>query len=123
VGEHGLPLIGTGDWNDGMTRVGAMGRGGSVWLGWFLYATLVAFAPLARARGQRTRETQWLTHAATLRSSLERESWDGEWYRRGCFDHRWALGLAGGAGRGSDAVGQALGVIDGGADPFQGARA
>src|SRR5437016_14321680 len=69
-----------------MNRVGAMGRGESVWLGWFLYATLVAFAPLARARGQRTRETQSLTHAATLRSSLERESWDGEWYRRGYFN-------------------------------------
>src|SRR5438046_5893763 len=96
VGEHGLPLIGTGDWNDGMNRVGAMGRGESVWLGWFMYATLVAFAPLARARGQRTRETQWLTHAATLRSSLERESWDGEWYRRGYFDDGTPLGSAGG---------------------------
>src|SRR5256884_7887752 len=85
VGEHGLPLIGTGDWNDGMNRVGVMGRGESVWLGWFLYATLVAFAPLARARGQRTRETQWLTHAPPLRSSIGRECWAGEWNRRTSF--------------------------------------
>ncbi len=52
VGEHGLPLIGTGDWNDGMNRVGELGRGESVWLGWFLHATLKAFAPLAQARGE-----------------------------------------------------------------------
>ena len=57
VGAHGLPLIGTGDWNDGMNRVGEMGRGESVWLGWLLHATLVAFAPLARARDQPARET------------------------------------------------------------------
>ena len=55
VGEHGLPLIGTGDWNDGMNRVGELGRGESVWLGWFLYATLKAFAPLAQARGEKAR--------------------------------------------------------------------
>ncbi len=72
VGEHGLPLIGTGDWNDGMNRVGEMGRGESVWLGWFLHATLVAFAPLARARDEPARATLWLTHAAALRNSLER---------------------------------------------------
>ena len=67
VGAHGLPLFGTGDWNDGMNRVGEMGRGESVWLGWLLHATLVAFAPLARARDQRARETLWLTHAAALK--------------------------------------------------------
>ena len=123
MGEHGLPLIGTGDWNDGMNRVGAMGRGESVWLGWFLYATLVAFAPLARARGQRTRETQWLTHAATLRSSLERESWDGEWYRRGYFDDGTPLGSAGSTECRIDSIAQSWSVISGAADPIRAARA
>ena len=123
VGEHGLPLIGTGDWNDGMNRVGAMGRGESVWLGWFLYATLVAFAPLARARGQRTRETQWLTHAATLRSSLERESWDGEWYRRGYFDDGTPLGSAASTECRIDSIAQSWSVISGAADPIRAARA
>ncbi|HEV3192904.1 MAG TPA: protein ndvB, partial [Polyangiaceae bacterium] len=86
VGEHGLPLFGTGDWNDGMNRVGEMGRGESVWLGWFLHTTLVAFASLARARDEGARETRWLRHATALKSALERDSWDGEWYRRGYFD-------------------------------------
>ena len=64
VGAHGLPLIGTGDWNDGMNRVGEHGKGESVWLGWFLHATLAAFAPLAKARGEEARGAKWLAHAA-----------------------------------------------------------
>ena len=67
VGAHGLPLIGTGDWNDGMNRVGEQGKGESVWLGWFLHATLAAFAPLAKARGEEARGAKWLAHAALLR--------------------------------------------------------
>ena len=63
VGSHGLPLIGTGDWNDGMNRVGELGRGESVWLGWLLYAALSAFAPLAEARGDTAHATAWRTHA------------------------------------------------------------
>ena len=86
--------MGSGDWNDGMNRVGAAGRGESVWLGWFLYTTLASFAPVARARGERTRATKWLAHAATLRDSLEREAWDGNWYRRGYFDDGTPLGSA-----------------------------
>ena len=58
VGEHGLPLFGTGDWNDGMNRVGEKGKGESVWLGWFLHATLVSFAPVAAARGEHVRATR-----------------------------------------------------------------
>ena len=67
VGAHGLPLIGTGDWNDGMNRVGEGGKGESVWLGWFLHATLSAFAPLAEARGESARAATWQRHAAALR--------------------------------------------------------
>ena len=81
LGPHGLPLIGTGDWNDGMNRVDELGRGESVWLGWLVHATLDAFAPIADARGDTTRAAAWRTHADALRAVLEREAWDGEWYR------------------------------------------
>jgi cyclic beta-1,2-glucan synthetase len=123
VGEHGLPLIGTGDWNDGMNRVGELGRGESVWLGWFLHATLVAFASLARARDQRTRETQWLTHAAALQNSLEQEAWDGEWYRRGYFDDGTPLGSATSTECQIDSIAQSWSVISGAADPIRASRA
>ena len=66
VGTHGLPLMGTGDWNDGMNRVGAGGKGESIWLGWFLYAALSSFAPLADRRGQKARSATWRQHAANL---------------------------------------------------------
>ncbi len=93
VGEHGLPLFGTGDWNDGMNRVGEKGKGESVWLGWFLQTTLVSFAPVAAARGEHGRATGWLAHAAALGKSLE-QAWDGDWYRRGYFDDGTPLGSA-----------------------------
>ena len=92
--RHGLPLIGTGDWNDGMNRVGEGGRGESVWLGWLLHAALAAFAPLADARGDTARAAAWRAHAAALQAALEREAWDGEWYRRACFDDGTPLGSA-----------------------------
>ncbi len=65
LGGHGLPLIGTGDWNDGMNRVGERGHGESVWLGWLLYATLAAFAPLAEARRETARAATWRAHGAS----------------------------------------------------------
>ena len=77
-----------------MNRVGERGKGESVWLGWFLHATLAAFAPLAKARGEGARLAAWLEHAERLRSSLEREAWDGDWYRRGYFDDGTPLGSA-----------------------------
>ena len=123
VGAHGLPLIGAGDWNDGMNRVGEMGRGESVWLGWFLHATLVAFAPLARARGQRNRESQWLRQAAALQHALEQEAWDGEWYRRGYYDDGTPLGSAASTECRIDSIAQSWSVISGAADPFRAARA
>ena len=92
VGSHGLPLIGTGDWNDGMNRVGELGRGESVWLGWMLYAALCEFAPLAEARGDTAHATAWRTHANALQAALEREAWDGAWYRRAWFDDGTRLG-------------------------------
>jgi cyclic beta-1,2-glucan synthetase len=123
VGEHGLPLIGTGDWNDGMNRVGELGKGESVWLGWFLHATLAAFAPLAKARGEAARAAQWLSHAARLRVSLERDGWDGDWYRRGYFDDGTPLGSAVSDECRIDSIAQSWSVISGAAESARAARA
>ncbi len=96
-GRHGLPLMGTGDWNDGMNAVGEEGRGESVWLGWFLVATLDAFMPRAVERGDADRERRWRDYIAGMRVALE-SAWDGQWYRRGYYDDGAPLGS-----RGSDA--------------------
>ena len=123
VGTHGLPLIGAGDWNDGMNRVGAGGKGESVWLAWFLHAVLSAFAPLADARGEPTRAAAWRCCAAALQQALEREAWDGDWYRRGYFDDGTALGSAASSECRIDSIAQSWGLISGAADPARGARA
>ena len=123
VGEHGLPLIGTGDWNDGMNRVGEKGKGESVWLGWFLHATLCAFAPLASARGEEARAAKWRSHAARLQTSLERDGWDGEWYRRGYYDDGTALGSYTSDECRIDSIAQSWGVLSGAADPARALRA
>jgi cyclic beta-1,2-glucan synthetase len=116
LGAHGLPLIGTGDWNDGMNRVGEAGQGESVWLGWFLYATLSAFAPLADTRGDTRRAENWRTHAAALRLALEREAWDGEWYRRGNYDDGAPLGSAASDECRIDSIAQSWAVLSGAAE-------
>jgi cellobiose phosphorylase len=90
-GAHGLPLIETGDWNDGMNAVGEKGRGESSWLGWFLLATIDAFAPCAEQRGETERATRWRDYAKALRAALE-QAWDGQWYRRGYYDDGTPLG-------------------------------
>jgi cyclic beta-1,2-glucan synthetase len=122
VGEHGLPLIGTGDWNDGMNRVGMMGKGESVWLGWFLHATLAAFAPLAEMRGDRARAWPWRAHVAVLQDALERDGWDGDWYRRGYFDDGTALGSSASDECRIDSIAQSWSVISGAADPARALR-
>jgi cyclic beta-1,2-glucan synthetase len=115
LGSHGLPLIGTGDWNDGMNRVGEHGRGESVWLGWFLHATLGAFAPLARDRGELALASEWTALAARLRTALEQHAWDGDWYRRGFYDDGTPLGSAASDECRIDAIAQSWGVISGAA--------
>ncbi|HEU4532371.1 MAG TPA: hypothetical protein VFR59_14345, partial [Steroidobacteraceae bacterium] len=122
-GPHGLPLIGTGDWNDGMNRVGEHGRGESVWLGWFLHATLTAFTPLARARGESERVARWHAHADSLRTALERAGWDGAWYRRAYFDDGTPLGSAQNEECRIDSIAQSWSVISGAADPVRAAQA
>ena len=123
VGDHGLPLFGSGDWNDGMNRVGEGGKGESIWLGWFLHATIAAFSPIANARGQDVRATNWRRHAADLRESLERNGWDGQWYRRGYFDDGTPLGSAASAECQIDSIAQSWGVISAAADPVRASTA
>jgi cyclic beta-1,2-glucan synthetase len=122
LGPHGLPLIGTGDWNDGMNRVGEHGKGESVWLGWFLYATLQAFAPLAQTRGDVALASDWNALATRLRNSLEAHAWDGEWYRRGFYDDGTPLGSAANDECRIDAIAQSWGVISGAASPARAER-
>jgi cyclic beta-1,2-glucan synthetase len=123
VGAHGLPLIGTGDWNDGMNRVGHEGRGESVWLGWFLHATLCGFARLADARGEHARANAWREHVRALKASLEQHAWDGDWYRRAYFDDGTPLGSVVNAECRIDSIAQSWAVISGAAEPVRAARA
>jgi len=123
VGVHGLPLIGTGDWNDGMNRVGMLGKGESVWLGWFLHVILLNFAKLADARGEHKRAETWRLHVTALKASLEREGWDGEWYRRAFFDDGTPLGSSKNEECRIDSIAQTWGVISGAAEPGRAARA
>ena len=116
TGARGLPLMGTGDWNDGMNRVGEGGRGESVWLGWLLVRTIELFAPWAEERDP-GRARRWRAHAEGLRASLEREAWDGSWYRRATFDDGTWLGSADGEACRIDSIAQSWAVLSGVADP------
>jgi len=113
LGRHGLPLIGAGDWNDGMNRVGAGGKGESIWLGWFLFATLTAFIPLAEDRGEHARAAAWRRHAGAMQEALERDGWDGDWYRRAYFDDGAPLGSASNSECRIDSIAQSWAVISG----------
>jgi cyclic beta-1,2-glucan synthetase len=112
AGAHGLPLFGSGDWNDGMNRVGWQGRGESVWLGFFLHAILGEFAPLCEARGDAARAERYRGQARRLAAALER-AWDGEWYRRGYYDDGTPLGSAQSDECRIDAIAQAWAVLSG----------
>ena len=122
LGVHGIPLFGSGDWNDGMNRVGEAGKGESIWLGWFLYTTLLAFAPLADSRGD-ARGSTWRNHTTALAASLDHEGWDGNWYRRGYFDDGTPLGSALSIECRIDSIAQSWSVISGAASPERGAAA
>ncbi len=123
VGAHGLPLMGSGDWNDGMNRVGHEGRGESVWLGWFLHTTLWEFARVADARGESARAEAWRAHVHTLKTAIERHAWDGDWYRRAYFDDGTPLGSVVNSECRIDSIAQSWGVISGAAEPARAARA
>jgi cellobiose phosphorylase len=116
-GAHGLPLIGSGDWNDGMNLVGAAGRGESVWLGFFLCAVLVPFADVARRRGDSAFADRCVSEAAQLRLRLEEAGWDGAWYRRAYFDDGSPLGSSSNPECQIDSIAQSWSVLSGAADP------
>ena len=115
IGAHGLPLMGSGDWNDGMSRVGEAGKGESVWLGWFLHAALLAFAPLAEARPEKSaaaRAAAWRAHAAALAPALD-AAWDGAWYLRAYYDDGTPLGSHTDAECRIDSIAQSWAVLSG----------
>ena len=122
TGERGLPLMGTGDWNDGMNRVGEAGKGESVWLGWLLVRTIALFAPLADGRDPE-RAARWRAHAELVRQALERQAWDGEWYRRATFDDGTWLGSRKSKECRIDSIAQSWAVLSGAADPARAAMA
>src|SRR5512132_793000 len=123
VGAHGLPLMQGGDWNDGMNRVGIEGRGESVWLGWFLCATLRDFASIGTRYGDRARPQKWLQHADALQRAIDRNAWDGAWYRRAYFDDGTPLGSAQNRGCRIDSIAQSWAVLSGAADPVRARQA
>nr|WP_233175729.1 glycoside hydrolase family 94 protein [Dyella sp. ASV24] len=112
-GVHGLPLIGSGDWNDGMNLVGEQGRGESVWLGFFLYDVLLRFAPIAQLHNDETFASLCESEAGKLRSSLEEHGWDGDWYRRAYFDDGTPLGSISNAECQIDSISQSWSVLSG----------
>ncbi len=112
VGAHGLPLIGSGDWNDGMNRVGREGRGESVWLGFFLHGVLGEFASLCQSRGDRARAERYRKEVSRLEGILE-QTWDGEWYRRGYYDDGSPLGSSQNDECRIDAIAQSWAVLSG----------
>ncbi len=117
LGERGIPLMGSGDWNDGMNRVGDQQRGESVWLGFFLHDTLRRFIALANARGDEHRAHWCQEQAHTLRQNLEQHAWDGEWYRRAWFDNGTPLGSKQSEECRIDSISQSWSVLSGVAAP------
>jgi cyclic beta-1,2-glucan synthetase len=115
-GEHGLPLMGSGDWNDGMNLVGAHGKGESVWLGFFLYEVLMRFAEVARTQGDLSFAERCAREAAGLRRNIEAHGWDGEWYRRAYFDDGSPLGSALNPECRIDSISQSWSVLSGAGD-------
>jgi cellobiose phosphorylase len=122
-GEHHLPLMGCGDWNDGMNLVGRDGKGESVWLAWFLYHNLQQFGELARRRNDQAFAEICSEQAGLLRDSIEAHGWDGEWYRRAYFDDGTPLGSSSNDECQIDSISQSWAVISGGGDPVRASQA
>lgn len=117
LGEHGLPLMGTGDWNDGMNRVGSGGKGESVWDAWFLITCQHGFAELAAARGDASTASRLHADAEALHNAVEQHAWDGGWYRRAYFDDGTPLGSAQNDECQIDSIAQTWAVISRAGDP------
>ncbi|TVR79983.1 MAG: glycosyltransferase 36 [Chitinophagaceae bacterium] len=112
-GKHGLPLIGGGDWNDGMNRVGENGKGESVWLGFFIYSILIRFEKVCRIMNDESMADEYLSVAAELKQSLNKKGWDGKWYLRAFYDDGTPLGSSENDECRIDAISQAWSVFSG----------
>jgi cyclic beta-1,2-glucan synthetase len=123
AGPHDLPLMGSGDWNDGMNRVGIEGRGESVWVGWFLADVLRRFAPLAAARGDHDRAEWCRAQIARLQAAIHESAWDGAWYRRAYFDDGTPLGSHQNEECRIDSIAQSWSVLSGIGDPARAQQA
>lgn len=121
-GENGLPLIGSGDWNDGMNQVGLHGKGESVWLGFFLYEVLMRFVELAQRQGDVSFAEQCRSEAEQLRQRIEQNSWDGAWYRRAYFDDGTPLGSVTNTECQIDSISQSWSVLSGAGDTIRSRR-
>jgi cyclic beta-1,2-glucan synthetase len=122
TGVHGLPLMGTGDWNDGMNRVGAGGKGESAWMGWFLIKVIGDFAPFAEDRRD-LRAPRWRDHARACELALETKAWDGDWYRRAFYDDGTPLGTSADTECRIESMAQSWAVISGRGDAERAERA
>ena len=123
LGSHGLPLMGDGDWNDGMNRVGSKGRGESVWLGWFLFATMARFASLCEMVADHAAVGVWRARAEALRAKVESSGWDGSWYLRAYDDDGLSLGSASATECRIDSIAQSWAVLSGAGSPARAAAA
>lgn len=123
LGVHGLPLMGGGDWNDGMNLVGEAGQGESIWVGFFLYLNLLEIAGIAQSRGEADRAKTYRKQAKSLQAALEEHAWDGEWYLRAIFDDGTPLGSTQNEECRIDSLAQSWAVISGAADPARARQA
>ncbi|WP_196503322.1 GH36-type glycosyl hydrolase domain-containing protein [Aestuariivirga litoralis] len=123
TGSHGLPLMGTGDWNDGMNQVGEAGRGESVWLAWFLCFTLEQFEAVSRQRNDAASADMWASHRAALAKALDGPAWDGAWYKRAFFDDGSPLGTHADDECQIDSIAQSWAVISHAGDPARARQA
>jgi len=123
LGAHGLPLFGSGDWNDGMNRVGHRGKGESVWLAWFLCSVVDGMLPLAQQRADQARVLAWAQARHGWQAALDDAGWDGQWYRRGFFDDGTPLGSAANPECQIDLIAQAWAVLSGAGQPARARQA
>jgi len=122
-GEHGLPLIGKGDWNDGLNNAGVRGRGESVWLGWFLFTVLDQFEPVAKQRSDMERARRFVDIKTGLQTALEDHAWDGKWYKRAYLDNGAPLGSSLNDEFRIDSIAQSWAVLSGASKPERAALA
>ncbi|MFO7568589.1 MAG: protein ndvB, partial [Smithellaceae bacterium] len=122
-GVHGLPLMGSGDWNDGMNKVGDQGKGESIWMGFFLYDVLIRFADIARGRGDIPFADFCVNHAEHLQRNIENSGWDGDWYSRAYFDNGSVLGSSKNVECRIDSIAQSWSVLSGAGNPTRSRQA